>query len=381
MSGSKLYSPESQVSYLKSQISNLTSQVPSLISQISNLTSQVSILKSHTSYLIIFILGISTLTAQDIHFSQFEQSPLNLNPAKTGLFNGDYRFAGNHRNQWSSITVPYVTFSASADARVTQFKLKKAFLGIGLLFNTDKAGDGNFGTNQIILSLAYHRVINTDSTFILSLGGNFGYNQNSVDYNKFYFGNQYNGSQFDSNLSNDEYFSQDNLHYFDFSLGVNAMYELKNHYKLNLGIAFIHLNSPKKSFYDSNQSELPNKYNFHSSIDIPIKNKHSIVPSVVYYKQGTFNELYLGGKFRYALKDVNFKNLYAGIWSRTGDAAIFMLGMDYKSWNFGISYDVNYSKLRTVSNGQGGYEISLIYIFSRPEEIYVPKKYQCPGFM
>ena len=350
-------------------------------SHISYLTSHISHLKSHVSLLLIFILVISSASAQDIHFSQFEQSPLNLNPAQTGLFDGDYRFAGNHRNQWSSITVPYVTFSASADARVTQFKMKKAFLGVGLLFNTDKAGDGNFGTNQITLSLAYHRVINADSTFIVSVGGNLGYNQNSVDYNNFYFGNQYNGSQFDSNISNDEFFSQDNLHYFDFSLGVNTMYEFENHYKLNIGIAFMHLNSPEKSFYDNDESELPNKYNFHSSIDIPIKEKHSIVPSIVYYRQGTFNELYLGGKFRYALKDVNFRNVYAGIWTRAGDAAIFMLGMDYKSWNFGISYDVNYSKLKTVSNGQGGYEISLIYIFSRPEEIYVPKKYQCPGFM
>jgi len=356
-------------------------QLTDVKSNISGLMSHILCLISHVSLILIFILGISSVLAQDIHFSQFEQSPLNLNPAQTGLFDGDYRFAGNHRNQWSSITVPYVTFSASADARITQFKMKKAFLGVGLLFNTDKAGDGNFGTNQIMLSLAYHRVINADSTFIISAGGNFGYNQNSVDYNNFYFGNQYNGYQFDSNLSNDEYFSQDNLHYFDFSLGINTMYEFKNHYKLNVGIAFVHLNSPKKSFYDSDDSELPNKYNFHSSIDIPIKEKHSIVPSVVYYRQGTFNELYLGGKFRYALNDVNFRNLYAGVWTRTGDAAIFMLGMDYKSWNLGISYDVNYSKLKTVSNGRGGYEISLIYIFSRPDDIYVPKKYQCPGFI
>jgi len=370
-----------QLTDVKSNISLLMSHISLLMSHISYLISHISHFKSHNSIILILFFVVSTVTAQDIHFSQFEQSPLNLNPAQTGLFDGDYRFAGNHRNQWSSITVPYVTFSASLDARVTQLKMKRAFLGVGLLFNTDKAGDGNFGTNQIILSLAYHRVMNADSTFILSLGGNFGYNQNSVDYNKFYFGNQYNGNQFDENISNDEYFSQDNLHYFDFSLGINAMYEFENHYKINGGIGFMHLNSPKKSFYDNNDSELPNKYNFNISLDVPIKGKHSLIPSIVYYRQGTFNELYLGGQLRYALNDIDFRNIYAGIWTRTGDAAIFKLGMDYKSWNFGISYDVNYSKLRTVSNGQGGYEISLIYIFSQPDDIYVPKKYQCPGFM
>ena len=355
--------------------------IDSLTNDVLNLVSVISRLTSHISLLIIFTILTTSITAQDIHFSQFEQSPLNLNPAQTGLFDGEYRFVGNHRNQWSSITVPYVTFSASFDARVTQLNMKRAFLGVGLLFNTDKAGDGNFGTNQIILSLAYHRVMNNDSTFIISVGGNFGYNQHSVDYNAFYFGNQYNGSQFDHNISNNEYFSQDNLYYFDFSLGLNIMYEFDNHYKLNAGIGFMHLNSPQKSFYGNTDSELPNKYNFNVGLDIPIKQKHSIIPSIVYYRQGTFNELYLGGQLRYALNDVNFTNIYAGIWTRAGDAAIFKLGMDYKSWNFGLSYDVNYSKLRTVSNGQGGYEISIIYIFSRPNEIYVPKKYQCPGFM
>ena len=53
--------------------------------------------------------------AQDIHFSQFNNSPLNLNPAQTGLFNGDWRFVGNLRNQWSSVPVPYRTFSLSTD--------------------------------------------------------------------------------------------------------------------------------------------------------------------------------------------------------------------------------------------------------------------------
>ncbi len=338
-------------------------------------------MKMKILYTILILLVSISLFSQDIHFSQFYSSPLNLNPAQTGLFDGDYRFVGNHRNQWASITVPYVTFSASADARITQFNLKKAFFGAGLLFNTDKAGDGNFGTNQIILTLAYHKIIGSDSNFVASIGGNFGYNQNTVEYNKFYFGNQYDGYQFNDNLSNYETFSSENLNYFDFSLGINTQYKFENNYKLSGGLAFIHLNSPKKSFYNNKSSELPNKYNAHISLDIPIKEKHSIEPSIVYFKQGTFNEFYIGGQIRYALNDINFKNLYAGVWTRAGDALIFKLGLNYKSWNFGVSYDVNYSKLRIVSNGQGGYEISLIYIFEKPEKIFVPKKYQCPNFM
>jgi Type IX secretion system membrane protein PorP/SprF len=50
--------------------------------------------------------------AQDPHFSQFFASPLTLNPAFTGKFDGEWRLAANHRDQWPSIPKAYVTSSA-----------------------------------------------------------------------------------------------------------------------------------------------------------------------------------------------------------------------------------------------------------------------------
>src|SRR4051812_45005783 len=88
----------------------------------------------------------SFLHAQDIHFSQFNASPINLNPALAGVFDGDYRFAGNYRNQWLAIPVPYKTYSLSTDMKLP-YKIGKGALGAGILFNTDKAGDSEFGTH------------------------------------------------------------------------------------------------------------------------------------------------------------------------------------------------------------------------------------------
>ena len=62
-----------------------------------------------TFIIALFKFGIS----QDIHFSQYNLSPLNLNPSLTGAFQGDLRFIGNHRNQWSSVSNPYATFGFS----------------------------------------------------------------------------------------------------------------------------------------------------------------------------------------------------------------------------------------------------------------------------
>ena len=51
--------------------------------------------------------------AQDPAFSQFFASPLTLNPALTGKFNGAVRIAGNYRNQWPQINNAYITSTVS----------------------------------------------------------------------------------------------------------------------------------------------------------------------------------------------------------------------------------------------------------------------------
>ena len=71
--------------------------------------------------------------AQDLHFSQFMNSPLTTNPANTGFIpDGDYRLGINYRNQWSSImAVPYKTMSAFGDAQLMQNQSNTGWLGVG----------------------------------------------------------------------------------------------------------------------------------------------------------------------------------------------------------------------------------------------------------
>jgi len=70
-----------------------------------NTTTKLSILPRG---IVLFALLLSALglTAQDIHFSQYGNSPLNLNPGLAGVFGGDLRFVGNYRKQWLTVPVP-----------------------------------------------------------------------------------------------------------------------------------------------------------------------------------------------------------------------------------------------------------------------------------
>ena len=74
-------------------------------------------------YCLLAIMGLYTTTslyAQDLHFSQFFNSPLSTNPANTGFIpDGDYRLGLNFRDQWSCImSVPYKTRTAFADVQI-----------------------------------------------------------------------------------------------------------------------------------------------------------------------------------------------------------------------------------------------------------------------
>jgi type IX secretion system PorP/SprF family membrane protein len=121
------------------------------------------------SFFLFFVIEISV--AQDLHFSQFFTSPISLNPAKTGLFNGDWRIGANYKNQWYNIPITYNTASVFADAAFGEKRnsfLKKA--GAGIYLAQDGAGDGNLATTKIQLSGAYHQVLDYNEMYYLSGG-------------------------------------------------------------------------------------------------------------------------------------------------------------------------------------------------------------------
>ncbi|MBK7037948.1 MAG: type IX secretion system membrane protein PorP/SprF [Bacteroidetes bacterium] len=57
-------------------------------------------------------MAVGVLRAQDVHFSQYNAAPLALNPALTGVNSCDWRAGLTYRNQWNSVTTPYVTYEA-----------------------------------------------------------------------------------------------------------------------------------------------------------------------------------------------------------------------------------------------------------------------------
>jgi type IX secretion system PorP/SprF family membrane protein len=304
---------------------------------------------------------------------------LNLNPAETGNYQADYRAHMTQRTQWRSITVPYVTFSASFEKKFNNLAIP-GNLALGLIFNTDKAGDGHFGTNQIGLTSSYLIPFN-DSLWELKIGLMGMWNQNSVDYTKFYFDNQYNGYMFDPNIAPLEQFPRSQMHYFDIHGGFWLKRWLKPNIPITAGLAIYHINRPKKTFYQEIEVKLDRKLTFYAHSSLPISKQMFLLPSVYWFNQRMLKEIYAGGLLYRKTQDLSFKGLYIGGWFRIGDAAILSTAIDYQNFHIGISYDFNISPLVTASNGRGGFEIAIRYIFSNLTNISLPEKHICPTFM
>ena len=92
-----------------------------------------------TKLTILFLCIQTILNAQDIHFSQFFETPLLRNPSLAGIFTGDLRLQMVYRDQWGSVTDGYRTGSLNGEYKLPIGKADD-FLTLGGQALFDRAG-------------------------------------------------------------------------------------------------------------------------------------------------------------------------------------------------------------------------------------------------
>jgi len=334
------------------------------------------------TFLFYFLLLCSGLVnAQDLHFSQFFNSPLNLNPALAGVFNGDYRIVANHKNQWRTVPVAYRTYSIAADGRLP-IKLKKDIISCGLLLNNDKAGDGAFYTNQLGLSLSYLKRLNQDSTSFLSIGIQPSFVSKGFNLSKLSYDNQFSDGTYDAAIAASETYNSTKIQYLDWSTGLNFLQKIGSHSSVNIGLSYHHLQKQNISFMSDNKVVSNPKYLIHSSIVLGINNGFELIPVGLYQLQNKNKEIVAGLLFRmiFENKADNLRAFTLGGMLRYQDAFIVDAQLDYNRFRFGISYDITTSDFRKANSGLGGFELSLIYIMKRFVRVQ-SNKIVCPVFL
>jgi type IX secretion system PorP/SprF family membrane protein len=324
---------------------------------------------------------------QSIHFSQYYNAPMLLNPANTALMPEDDFCVGlNYRNQWAALPVPYNTFSAFGDLKVggnSNNENHNNWLGVGFAVFNDKAGDGDLSLLQLQGDLAYH--LQMSSTSMLSVGLSGAYVQRSVNYDNLTFDAQWDGLSFNSHLSNGEKIGIIKTTYYTVGAGANLAYFPNEQVYIKLGGGLANINKPTETFYKNGKNTLD--FRPTANLDMLFKTGPVLIlnPSVYYTTQNKASELVFGTQVRTILSNTKTLNpfttqLILGIFDRLGDAVIGVAGVQVGPVQFMASYDFTMSSLAPYNASYGAMEFSLIYTGKYYKNKGIKRTYNCPRF-
>lgn len=332
-----------------------------------------------TFLFITLLLSLSfSATAQDPHFSQFFASPLTLNPAFTGKFDGTLRIAGNYRNQWPAFNNVYTTSTLSVDFDILKNKLPYFDRwGVGILALTDQAGSGLIKNNYLGISTAYHKSLDEDGFKQLGIGFQATYGQKRLDRNKLYFEDQL--TPFGFTGVTQETFDANNLNvnYLDVNAGLLYTMSTDESNNFYIGASMYHINRPNQSFQGAYWN-IATRSTISAGGYFPVSDILTLHTSGIYQYQNKASETVVGGALAAVIDKVSEQpsNVYGGLWYRLNDAIIPYVGLEFSGFRIGATYDINVSSLKAGSQSRGGMEISIIYI-KRPAGF---KGIPCPKF-
>ncbi|MBP6287153.1 MAG: PorP/SprF family type IX secretion system membrane protein [Ferruginibacter sp.] len=312
---------------------------------------------------IVLLLGLGLcLRAQDLHFSQFFNTPLTTNPANTGFIpDADYRVGAHYRNQWSSVmSTPYKTISAFADLQLMRDRLENGWLGLGAVILNDQAGTGSLRSTKIYGSIAYHQMLGLSS--LVSAGFNLGWATKSIDQTKLKFPDQFDGKFFDNTLPTSVVLNTNDVSYFDMQAGLNYAYFPRENVYFNAGYSIQHVNRPKETFFsdNTNNGRIPMRHTGFVNGIFKLNDRVIVNPNAYFSMQARATELVLGMYANYNLGENGGKQLLAGVYYRLGDAVVPMVGFEIKNIQFAFSYDVTLSGLSKFNGYRGASELSII---------------------
>lgn len=330
-------------------------------------------------FIILFLFCFRhVVQSQDPHYSQFFSSPLTLNPAFTGKFNGSYRISGNHRNQWPEINNAFVTTTGAIDFHLLKNKVaSNNTWGLGFMFLSDNSANAAVKFNYAAVSTAFHKGLDEDGNNSLGIGVQATYSNMLINTSSLKFEDQLQLGGFTG--SSHESFAGATLQssYVDLNAGIlfNGSSSERNNYYV--GISMYHINKPTQKFNTQDYALNP-RTSFQAGTFFLTSDNFGLHFSALHSIQGGITETLIGGTTQFIINSNADAptSFYAGGWVRLNDAVIPYIGLEFSNARLGMSYDINTSSLKTASISKGGIEISLVYTHQPNSD----KPINCPRF-
>ncbi|HLP12595.1 MAG TPA: PorP/SprF family type IX secretion system membrane protein [Flavobacteriales bacterium] len=317
------------------------------------------------------VLALLTVNAytQDIHFSQYTENTMNINPALAGTANGFLRANLCYRSQWAAFGNAYRTMGFSMDAPfISKRKTYGAYLGGGLNVFQDKAGLANLSKLHLAGDLS-SVIIMGDG--LLSLGIEVAYAQRSIKGSGLKWDSQWANNAYDPSLPSGETESASKSA-FDFGGGLAYTLRRKastissnDGLELTLSAAAFHFTRPDLGVGGSDPLAIRYTGMIYSMIGLT-NTSLRVSPRILYNQQSSLREINAGAIVYYVIQEASSFTGYnsesavgVGGSYRLGDAFIPEIHYYHGDFFVGISYDVNLSKLTPWTASRGGLEVTL----------------------
>ncbi len=319
--------------------------------------------------------------SQDVHYSQYYAAPLQLNPANAGLIKGRFRVGINSKSQWSSVTKPYQNIAAYFDMQAVRRKYRKDALGAGIVFNADIAGDSKYSIINSGLAISYIKSLSYQNNNFIAVGVMPGIIQQSIDYTALYYDNQYNGNYYDPDIDHGEEYGRRSFINFDLAAGAHWVYQHTKNSSYYAGYSAFHLTRPRVSYMNDDNIRLGIKHTLYGGSRFTVGQDLDMIPSIMASFQQPYSEIVFGTLLKYNRSKhfLDQTSINLGVFGRVSDALIVVAGFDYKNINFGVSYDINLSRLKPASHVRGGFEFSISYCYDKNKYKRI-REIPCPIF-
>ena len=321
------------------------------------------------------------MNAQDIHYTQFYNSPLNLSPGLTGIYDGDHRFSGHFRRQWQNVPVDYLTFTGSYDGKSYPKKTGDNFFGGGIHFNYDRSGFSKLQLAQLVLSGSYSIVVNP--SFIITPGIQLGGSQRAFREDDITTDSQYDVflQRYEPSLPRGENFDNLSILFANLGGGINFRLQRDGRTNVDFGIGAFHLNRPNQAFFDDQDYNLASRFTGYLMGSLRLVESLDLVARGAIQFQGEYNENLGGLGLRFHLNQQRGKqlNLLIGANARyttAMDAIAPTIEVEFNTLKVAASYDINISEFNQATEYRGGPEVSVIYRIVKVKPLKVYKT--CP---
>ena len=310
------------------------------------------------------VLWTFSTIAQDQNFSQFYELPLMRNPALGGIFDCNFRVKSVFRKQWQSVTVPYQTAAISMEMKLPSGTGNWHNLGLQMMY--DVAGDSRLKRVSILPAYTFHLQVKEEN--FLSMGVIAGPVSTQFDPYKLSWNDQFVNGQYSPTNPTQQTFRSGGRNYFDLGMGVAFTRPFGELGNLYLGYSMYHINKPIVSLDKTNDSipRLAMRHGLNLGLTVPSGARDALTLYGDAFWQGGNQMTVFGGFYTISLAneyydEQNKTSLHLGGVYRWNDAFIPVIKLDYSQFSFGLSYDMNVSKLKTASQGRGGFELTISY--------------------